>query len=233
MRALLVLLLAGTACVRPASFHCATDTECTRGAEQGTCEAIGRCSFPDPACTSGWRFADLSGDQANQCVGDQGTDAGVTDGGTDSSTDAAPDAPMTDAPMTDAPTGCPAGYAPLPGVSSTHLYRKLVTPAGWTNQRTACGNEPANVYLAIPNDAIELQALATLATADFWVGISDAAIEGMYVDVHGAVATFLPWAASEPDNNGNQDCVRARSSPAQLETLTCGTPAIAICECEP
>ena len=232
MRALIALVLvASTGCLKPAAFQCARDSDCTRGGEQGACEEVGRCSFADTTCTSGWRFGDLSGAYANQCVGDEGVDGGVHDAAVDGR--AGTDAPMTDAPMTDAPAGCPAGYAALPGVTSTHRYRLLTAAAGWTNQRATCGGEPANAYLAIPDDATELQALVTLAAANLWVGISDADDEGMYVTVHDAPAPFLPWSVGEPDNGGNQDCVGALAASAQLETTMCGSQAIAICECEP
>ena len=218
MRALLALaLVASTGCLKPPAFQCTRDSDCTRGGEQGACEAVGRCSFADPTCTSGWRFGDLSGSVANQCVGDDGVDAGTG----------------PDAPMPDAPAGCPVSYAALPGITSTHRYRVLTTAARWTNQRAICGGEPANAYLAIPDDAAELQALVSLAAADLWVGISDAATEGMYVTVQDTPAPFLPWSVGEPDNNGNQDCIRALAGSAQLETATCGSVAIAICECEP
>ena len=231
MRALVLVLVSTIGCVRPAAFQCATDSDCTRAGEQGACEAIGRCSFPDPACGSGRRFAGLSGDQADQCVGDGATDGGVTDSRTDAGGDEG-DAAIGDGAMADAPSGCPVTYVALAGVTSSHLYRTLPAAAGWTNQRSACGMEPANAYLAIPDDAVELQALITHAGTDVWVGISDAASEGAFVTVRGTPATYLPWATNEPDNNGNQDCVRTRS-PSAIETVICGTPTIAICECEP
>ena len=230
-----IALAASSGCLKPATFACTSDVDCTRGGESGTCEAVGRCSFPDPSCPSGARFAALSGTYANECVGggsetiDASTsvhDASVPDALVDA-------APVSDAAPVDAAPSCPASYVALPGLTTTHRYRLLATAAGWTNQRSFCGAEPANVYLAIPNDAAELHALLGLTVADAWVGISDAATEGVYVDVHGQTATFLPWAPHEPDNNGNQDCVRALAATSTLETAQCGMAAIAICECEP
>ena len=231
-----VLVVVATGCLRPGTFACAADVDCTRGGEQGACEAIGRCSFLDQTCASGRRFGELSGASSNRCVGEAVTDGGVPDAGEDGAppTDAPPgDAPPGDAPPADAPSGCPAGYGALPGLASTHRYRRLPAAAGWTNQRAACGAEGANVYLAIPDDAAELAAILTLAEASAWVGISDAATEGVFVTVLGVPATFLPWAPGEPDNQGNQDCVRALSPAATFETLGCAIPAIAVCECAP
>jgi len=215
-------VFAASGCLKPGAFECATNSDCTGYDGQGACEPNGRCSFPDSRCESGRRYGAQSGDQSNECVGPSSTaDAGV-------------DGPSTDAPNPDAPpASCPAGYVTLPGVSSNHQYKLLANAAGWTNQRAICGNDPANAYLAVPDDSSELQAMITLSATSFWVGISDAAVEGTYVTVLGSPATFLPWAANEPDNNGNQDCVRVIAASAQLETLTCGTTAPAICECEP
>jgi hypothetical protein len=68
---LALLAIAVTGCLRTTAFHCATDSDCKLGGAQGTCELVGFCSFEDPACASGHRFGDLSGNVANQCVGDQ------------------------------------------------------------------------------------------------------------------------------------------------------------------
>lgn len=55
------------------SFACTGDMQC--GAE-GKC-AEGFCSFPDPNCSSGYRYGDLSGPQSNSCVGAATGDGGV------------------------------------------------------------------------------------------------------------------------------------------------------------
>jgi hypothetical protein len=224
--ALAAVLLAS--CMRSGAYECSSADQCTRGGVQGRCEAVSFCSFPDPACASGARFADYAGDYANRCVDEvhELPDAGTGD---------APlaDAPIADAPMTDAPmTACPIGYAALPG-AGPHLYKKAVTSASWQTHMTACATDGAAAYLAIPNTNPELAALITLANADVWVGITDTATEGTFQTVRGQIAMFLPWAASEPDNNGNQDCVGAQKSSGKLESLQCTTSHVAICECEP
>ena len=55
------------------SFACTIDMQC--GAD-GKC-AEGFCSFPDPNCSSGYRYGDLSGPQSNSCVGGPSNDGGV------------------------------------------------------------------------------------------------------------------------------------------------------------
>ena len=42
---------------------------------------------------------------------------------------------------------------------------------------------------------------------DWWVGLSDAAEEGVWRWPDGAVATFTNWAPGEPNNLGEEDCV--------------------------
>jgi hypothetical protein len=223
MRAVLLVLALG-GCMRPAAFACAADGECARGGEQGVCEPAGRCSFADPACPSGRRYAELSGDQGGECVGEEAidSDARADDPPPDAGDAAIEPAEPSDAP---APAECP-GFTLTDG----HYLKKLGA-AGWTNQRSACGNLPGNVFLAVPDDEVELAAIVAIGGGDAWIGISDAAAESDYMTVLGASATFLPWAVGEPDNAGNQDCVRSKGT--TIETALCGTPTIAVCECVP
>ena len=66
-RALLVALALSAGCLRDTTFHCTDDNQC---GDQGKCElGFGFCSFPDTGCPDGRRFGNLSGDQADECVG--------------------------------------------------------------------------------------------------------------------------------------------------------------------
>jgi hypothetical protein len=206
-------LVAG--CIRGGSYHCASSAECVQGSVQGTCEATNTCAFPDSSCASGQRFGDLAGNDSNACVTDT-HDAGI---------DAQGDGHLPDG------AGCPVGYISLSG--SSHLYRKVTVAAQWMNHRTACTGDGANIYLAIPDDAMELADIGMLAGANAWIGIDDITIEGSYQTVLNAPATFLPWAPGEPDNGGNQDCVELLDATQKIATLTCATQLIAVCECEP
>lgn len=214
-----MLALVATGCIERARFTCDHDEQC--GA--GRCEPAGYCSFDDAQCESGRRFGAAAGELASTCVlatspGDP-PDAGlIGDATVDAAADAAP--------------ACPVGYTSL-SPANGHFYRRVGNPAGWTNQRALCGNEPANVYLAVPDDDAELAALVALATTDVWVGLSDAGDEGTFVTVRGTPVTFSPWAPAEPDNEGNQDCVLAQAATGLLATSVCGAPAVAVCECEP
>jgi hypothetical protein len=217
-----VVAIAATGCLKAAAFPCTSNEQCTKNGALGTCESVGFCSFPDGECASGRRFGSLSGTFANQCVGEG--DAGV---------DSPFDAPIDNMVLPDG-LGCPVGYAQLTGVP-THRYRRLGTSTIWQTQVDACKADGANVYLAIPDDATELQAILTFAGAQTWVGIDDLVTEGTFLTVLGGTPTFLPWAAGQPDNSGNpggSDCVMALTA-ATYDDKKCGTTGIAVCECEP
>jgi hypothetical protein len=219
---ILALALGTTACLRSTAFQCDTNADCGAG---GTCAAVGFCSFPDPECASGERYADSAGTYANECVGGVTGDAGV-DGSS-----------IFDAPPGDGPilAGCPIGYNTISGGQGTHRYQLITTTSNWSTQRDACAATSSSAYLAIPDDANELSALATLgATTMFWVGISDTGTEGTFLTVTGAVPPFLPWGPDQPDNNAGgpgEDCVAATAT--QLSDERCQTNLRAICECEP
>lgn len=221
MGRLAALALALGACIKPGVFECEVDTQCEHAGVAGTCEPTGACSFPDSSCSSGKRYGSLSGAQSDRCVGaDSEIDAGLPD--------AAP--PIADA-SPDAPS-CPASYIALAG-GGTKLYRLIVEPAPWANQRATCRADSGRTQLVVPGDAAELQAISMLAGGDAWIGIYDAPLEGSYITSYNEPATFLPWAESEPDNMGNQDCVRALAGGLAIETQLCATASLAVCECVP
>ncbi len=50
-------------------FVCAKNAQCVEGHTEGTCEPTGSCSFPEPACPSGRRYAKFSVDRfSGHCV---------------------------------------------------------------------------------------------------------------------------------------------------------------------
>jgi hypothetical protein len=66
-----MLVAVAVACLRTVSYECSDDSFCQRAGVQGTCEATSYCSFPDPACPDGKRYASV-GPNAGQCVGSGG-----------------------------------------------------------------------------------------------------------------------------------------------------------------
>jgi hypothetical protein len=214
MRALLMTVLALTAgCLRSTEYHCSDSAQCSGG----VCESVGFCSFSDTSCPSGQRFGESAGSYANECVGDAIGDAGV---------DAPGDGPVS---------GCPASYAAVSGGQGNHVYRATMNSATWDAQRTACAADGANAYLAIPDDAGELMAINGLFmfSNTYWVGVGDAATEGVYLNVKGDPQTFLPWAGGQPNNNGDSDCVEVNRFDRTFNDTRCGGQNRAVCECEP
>ncbi|HSK02099.1 MAG TPA: C-type lectin domain-containing protein [Kofleriaceae bacterium] len=220
MRALLLLALLCTGCLRKTEFRCIANDQCNPG---GTCQQTGYCSFADTGCQSGQRYGELAGPLADQCVGEQGGSDGGIDGGIDG--------PPVDGPA----AGCPADYAPLASGPTGHLYKKVPQSLSWTQQFDYCRSTSMRAYLAVPNDAAELTNLHALAGGTFWVGINDLVVEGTYVEAElSGPATFLPWAAGQPDNAGGgsgADCVAATATTISDEACSSNRPAA--CECNP
>jgi alpha-tubulin suppressor-like RCC1 family protein len=63
-----IAALVGAACVDTGPFVCEQHADCVRDGVRGFCEADSACSFPDEACPSGFRIAENSAANANQCL---------------------------------------------------------------------------------------------------------------------------------------------------------------------
>ncbi|HEU4727082.1 MAG TPA: C-type lectin domain-containing protein [Kofleriaceae bacterium] len=214
-----MVLVAAAGCLRSTAFKCERDADC--GAS-GQCEAVGFCSFPNATCVdSGRSFSDSAG---------QGLASTCVPAGDPPAPDAGIEPPQPDAPVA---SGCPADYAAVAG--SAHVYKKL-TNVTWDGAAAACKATSTSAYLAVPDDATELLDLDTAAMiVPFWVGLDDKVKLGTFVTQTGAMATFLPWAAGEPDNGkpGHPKLCVAAVSTSQIATDDCAVRHVAICECEP
>jgi len=215
------LILGATAlagCLKSTSFTCSDDTSCGAG---GVCEPQGVCSIADADCTSGRRFDSSAGTLAGQCTaGDLPTDSGVdttTDGPTDGPTDAPPDTPV----------GCNGDFNTITNGNTAHKYKLISTPTDWVaQQNTVCAQQSS--YMAIPDDAAELQAIYDLAGQnDLWVGVNDRITEGTFRDTKNNLYTALPVTGNKvPD-----DCVHTANG-TSLDVVGCGDSKITVCECE-
>ncbi len=138
--AILLGLAASTAaitCGVAQRFTCSTDEQCVTESVAGRCEPESVCSFPDPDCSSGHRFGELSGELSGECVDAAGTSAasdGASSNGmgethaldeSSASTDPSVTATSTSTSTSttthgttnDPDTGAPSGdpYSPCPG----------------------------------------------------------------------------------------------------------------------
>jgi len=211
MRALALLAaLAAGGCLRDTQFHCGLDSDCTlTGETGGRCEPDGFCSFPDSNCVTGRHYSDHSGNLSNFCVAPPG------DGGFEGN------------------QNCSPAFQPLAGTSG-HLYQLFATASDFLTQRGTCAVQGPAAYLAIPDDASELQALMTLSAApQIWVGFTDEVAEGQFLTVRGDPPLFLPFAPGQPDDAPpGEDCVSALSN-GQIEDDRCDLTFPMVCECEP
>jgi hypothetical protein len=228
MRSFVLLsgVLASSACLRTTEYQCSGDSTCGAG---GQCETTGYCSFPDGDCPTGRRYNEAAGKLAGTCIG--GTtpqvDADVTMN----------DGQNIDAPITNTDGGmanCPAGYATITNGQPGHMYKLVTTAANWTTQDAGCKATSADAYLFVPDDLAELMAVDTVVGGGrYWIGVTDAAMENVWLNVRGAAQTFLPWEAGAPnDGNPGEDCVEANSAAHEFNDERCGnTNRPAVCEC--
>jgi len=224
MRTLLLLAISLTACLRSTEFRCEMSSQCGAG---GQCESTGYCSVVDDTC--GRRYSPSAGPLAGQCVGGTSIDAGIDS--PQNMIDAAIDAPGSGG-------GCPSGYVNVSG--QTHMYKVLTAVGTWNTQSGNCTATSPMAYLAIPDDPTELAALDALpgVGASYWVGITDSATEGTWLNVKGAVQSFLPWATGAPTTtppNNTDDYVKviiANPAANQFKDDKQNVQLPAVCECE-
>jgi hypothetical protein len=225
MRIVLLCVIASAGCLRQTEYRCSDDTSCGTG---GQCETNGYCSVGDPECSSGRRYHVTAGALGGSCVeGSVMVDAAPTIDTNMVTADASFDA---------APGTCPAGYAPLTGGQAGHMYKVVNANAGWMAQHNGCKLTTASAYLAIPDDANELQAMDALigGSAVYWVGISDLDMDTVWKTVLGDTQTFLPWDPPAPDNqNPGEYCVTALAASHEFNDDRCNSNKPAICECAP
>jgi len=144
--------------------------------------------------------------------------------------DAAPPGP--DAAVDAAPAvACPAGYTRV-AAAGRSAYR--AAGAGrWRAAEADCENDGPGAHLAVIDDTTEALVARILAGGeDVWVGVSDRVDDGVYRTVLGELATFLPWAAGEPNDLGQEDCVELDGLDRTYNDSNCQLAKPYICECD-
>ncbi|HTV20416.1 MAG TPA: C-type lectin domain-containing protein [Polyangiaceae bacterium] len=157
---------------------------------------------------------------------------------------AAPDAgvepPPDAAPPT--PTGpCPTGATLGP---NDRCFAIVATALVWDAARVQCQALGFGWDLASIHDAATNELVATLMTAEAWLGGSDAAFEGSWLWVGdnepfwsgtgetGApvAGAFSNWNSDEPNGGGPSDCMRLVAGLGTWADLQCSFERPAVCE---
>jgi len=136
-------------------------------------------------------------------------------------------------------TEVPSGWTMGP---NGHLYRVVTTPANWSAASSAAASFNVNGapgYLATITSAAENSFVYSLSTTDLWLGSNDLTAEGDWRWTAGpevgtafwsgnwagsAVGgSFTKWNVNEPNNNGDQDCLRRVSGSPNWDDMGCWT----------
>ena len=140
---------------------------------------------------------------------------------TDAVTDAQRDAPVADS----SPASCTrdSRYEAVSGLASR--YRTGTVDLAWAAAQADC--EADGAHLPILDDVVE----ATAGVLGDWVGVTDAAGEGIWLTVAGAPAPYLPWIPGQPDGGTGENCARLEDGPGKLEDRECIDVRDYSCEC--
>ena len=226
MRALWIIALLSSGCIKSSDFHCDSNADC---GSTGRCELAtgGFCSFPDSSCTvSGYKYGDNSGPNSNKCVGEEQMMKDAPDG-----TEMTGGEPL--------PTGCPAtGYAALPNSGPRmHMYKVFATGQSWANAKSTCSGE--GTWLAFPDGAnvtdarAELAALRVAIGDGGWVGVEDIVQKGTWknsLNLNASAVTQMLLAT--PAGSGPDRCENIISA-TQIDDANCGGAKKFVCECMP
>lgn len=137
--------------------------------------------------------------------------------------DGATDGPQTDGLATDTPKpACQTSGAYVAANGLTNLYREVTLGESFANARADCVADEADLWVV--ESTLEQNAF----TGD-WTGITDEAAENVWRKLDGTVATFLPFAAGEPDGGTVENCIRTDSG--GFEDRDCADLRDYVCEC--
>ena len=196
-------------------FACEVACEFPSRAERYACESTADC-VNGRTCEHGF------------CV--VSVDAGIDGSVVDASTDAQPvDADIAQVLAMACP---PAGYTFASGPNG--YYRMVAAGATWANAQAACAADvPGSSHLVVLSTSAEVSYVAgQIASAQVgWIGLSDRAVEGVFVTITGETGDQRPWAAGEPNNSGGEDCAVVKSN-GQLDDRPCGYAYRYVCECD-
>ncbi|MET0412052.1 MAG: C-type lectin domain-containing protein [Polyangiaceae bacterium] len=140
-------------------------------------------------------------------------------------------APVDAGPVPDAAADAGAcdGPGEAVGPGGQGCYRFVAVAATWNAAQLECVSWGG--WLVTAKSEAEDDYLATrTGGSDIWIGLSDVADEGQMVWIDGAPLGTANWAAAQPDNFQNEDCVEKRGQDAFWNDRACAAPHAYICE---
>ncbi len=124
---------------------------------------------------------------------------------------------------------CPASYQTVG--ATTSRYRAVDDSISWDQAQAACAAD--GQHLAIFETQNERDLITALLPArDLWVGVTDRVTLGTWLTVTGVPATYLPWAAGEPDVVTTERCVETESPAYNYIDQLCSQGRRYVCECD-
>ena len=125
---------------------------------------------------------------------------------------------------------CPADFT-RSGASCYRANHAALTGDGrsFVDAEALC--EAQGGHLAVIDDADEAARITALGIpgTDYWLGLSELALPGVYRTVLNDVATYLPWDTSEPDG-GVDHCAGIRVASGLIYDAVCTSLDDALCE---
>lgn len=125
--------------------------------------------------------------------------------------------------------GCPAC---IEESFDLHRYAICRTPVPFAAAADACG--AIGLQLAVPQGPDENAFLAELSarswTGSAFLGLSDEASEGSFVDQNGDGSGFSAWLDGEPNNYGEEDCVELYAPSGRWNDVACWFELPVLCQ---
>lgn len=123
-----------------------------------------------------------------------------------------------------APIGCPSGYTE----SGDKCYKAYGTQT-YANAVSTCSGDGA--YVAYPTNASDRPTINTMGgNQTIWLGITDAASEGTWLNAQGGSQSYFSWGGGEPNNaGGSEDCVEQPNS-LSWNDIPCSISRPFVCE---
>jgi hypothetical protein len=150
----------------------------------------------------------------------------------------APDAPPDGLMQTH--SNCPTAFG-LPYENSKYQY--LSAQLTWPQALAACkalddATSTKRVHLAVLTgdpERVHVYVNVVGSASKFWIGLSDTVVDGTYKWVTAEQVTYpvtATWASGEPSIDPLDDCVFARASTTDFDSVACSTTSQLVCECD-